>query len=307
MESWAIIVNPTAGRGRAEGPARLLVRALENSGASVSVSTTAARGDAERLAAAAVKAGATRVVACGGDGTVHEVVNGLMSARKDANDTALGILPCGRCNDLVFALDLPKNPVAAAEALVHSTVRRIDLGRIGEQYYTTVATLGFDSEVSQYVNQGSPPSFLRGTAAYLYGALVKLVQYRSPSVRIKGDFGEFQGAIFLAATGNTTRYGGRMKVTPSAIIDDGRLDVCVIRPVPRLEVLRMIPKTFKGNHVGHPAVSLQQTRRLEIESQEPLWLWADGERITQTPATIEVVPGALPVLVPQETNDGRTP
>jgi diacylglycerol kinase (ATP) len=307
VDSWTIIVNPTAGRGRAEGSAQVLVRALENSGAAVSVSTTAARGDAERLAAEAVKAGATRVVACGGDGTVHEVVNGLMSARDESSDTALGILSCGRCNDLVYALGLPKDPVAGAEALVHSTVRRIDLGRIGDRYYTTVATLGFDSEVSQYVNEGSAPSFLSGTAAYLYGAIVKLIQYRSPSVRIKGDFGEYEGAIFLAATGNTSRYGGRMEVTPSAIVDDGKLDLCLIRPIPRRVVLQMLPKTFKGNHVGHPAVSVQQTRRLEIESEAPLWLWADGEQITQTPATIEVVPLALPVLVPQEANGGRTP
>ena len=89
-----------------------------------------------------------------------------------------------------------------------------------------------------------------------------------------------------------------MKVTPAASVDDGLLDVCLVRPVPRLEVLRMIPKTFRGRHVDHPAVSMYQTRRLEIDSQEPLSLWADGERITQTPARIEVVPRGLSVLVP---------
>ena len=261
---------------------------------------TDAPGDAENLAAEAFKAGATRVVACGGDGTVHEVVNGMMSAAMGARDTALGILPSGRCNDLNFALGLPKKPADAVKSLAQSTCRPIDLGRIGGRFFTTIATLGFDSEVSQYVNQGSPPSFLRGTAAYLYAAVVKLVRYRSHWVHLKGDFGEFEGAVFLVATGNTSRYGGLMKVTPSAIVDDGLLDICVVRPVPRLEVLRMIPKTFSGGHVSHPAVSMHQTRRLEINSKEPLWLWADGERITQTPATIEIVPQAMSVLVPQQ-------
>jgi len=297
--SWAIIVNPVAGRGKAERSAKLLSTALKESGANVSVMTTGARGDAERLAAEAVDAGASRVVACGGDGTVHEVVNGVMATKGGAEDVGVGILPSGRCNDLVYALGLPSSKRDLVDSLVHSTVRTIDLGRIGERYFTTIATLGFDSEVSQYVDEGSHPSFLRGTAAYLYSAIVKLIKYDSCWARLKGDFGEFEGDIFLAATGNTARYGGRMHVAPSAVVDDGWLDICLVTPVGKLEVLRMIPKTFRGAHVGHPAVSIHQTRTLQIESREPLWVWADGERITQTPATIEVVPRALSVLVPK--------
>ena len=90
-----------------------------------------------------------------------------------------------------------------------------------------------------------------------------------------------------------------MRILPSASLDDGQLDVCLVRPASKLDILRMIPKTFSGTHVGHPAVSMERTQRLEIESEEPLWVWADGERITQTPATIEVVPGALAVMVPR--------
>ncbi len=296
-ESWAIIANPAAGRRRAESPARRLARALEDGGESVQLSMTEGPGHGEELAAEAARAGATRVVACGGDGTVHEVVNGIMRAPNGSRNAALGILSSGRCNDLNHALGLPGSK-AAVDYLVRSATRPIDLGRIGDRYFTTIATLGFDSAVSQYVDEGRPPSFLRGTPAYLYAALVQLVRYRDRPVRLRGDFGEFEGNIFLAATGNTPRYGGRMNVTPSAVVDDGLLDLCLVRPAPRLEVLRMIPKTFKGAHVGHRAVTMHRTRRLEIESDEPLWLWADGERITQTPATIEVVPRALSVLAP---------
>ena len=297
-DSWAIIANPAAGRSRAERNAGLLAHAIEQKGEPVDVSMTTGPGDAEELARKAVNAGATRIVACGGDGTVHEVVNGIKSATNRGNDVALGIVSTGRCNDLSFALGLPRNSTDAIDYLVKGGIRTIDLGRIGDRYFTTIATLGFDSEVSQYVAEGSPPSFLRGTPAYLYAAVIKLIKYRSQWVSLKGDFGEYQGGFFLAATGNTTRYGGRMKVTPSARVDDGLLDVCLVRPVPRLEVLRMIPKTFRGHHVDHPAVSMYRTRRLEIDSREPLSLWADGELITQTPATIEVVPGGLSVLVP---------
>ena len=297
-DSWAVIANPVAGRSRAERSAGLLARAIEQNGEPVEVSLTAGPGDAEELARKAASAGATRIVACGGDGTVHEVVNGIKSSANGGDGVALGIVSTGRCNDFSYALGLLIKSTEAVDYLVGSSVRAIDLGRIGDRYFTTIATLGFDSEVSQYVAEGSPPSFLRGTPAYLYSAVVKLIKYRSQWVSLKGDFGEFQGAFFLAATGNTTRYGGRMKVTPSASVDDGLLDVCLVRPVPRLEVLRMIPKTFRGGHVDHPAVSMYQTRRLKVDSREPLPLWADGEPITQTPATIEVVPGGLSVLVP---------
>jgi diacylglycerol kinase (ATP) len=294
--SWAIIANPTAGRSRARCSAELLARAVERGGASAEVSMTAGPGNAEELARKAVGSGATRVVACGGDGTVHEVVNGIKSADRDSNGVAFGVLSCGRCNDFSFALGLPKDSRKAVDYLVSSPVRVIDLGRIGGRYFTTIATLGFDSEISQYVDEGSAPSYLRGAAAYVYGAVVKLIRYRTRWVSLKGDFGEYQGEIFLVATGNTTRYGGRIKVTPSALLDDGLLDVCLVRSVPRLDVLRMIPKTFNGSHVEHPAVSIYRTRRLEIDSREPLSLWADGEPITHTPATIEVVPGGLSVL-----------
>ena len=297
-ESWALVVNPKAGWKKAKRRADRLARAIEASGDAVEVSMTRSQGDGETRATDAVKAGATRVVACGGDGTVHEVVNGVMSSADRAGDVAVGILPSGRCNDLNYALGLPTNPGRAIESMVGSPVRRMDLGRIGDRYFTTIATLGFDSEVSEYVNDGRAPGFLRGSPAYLYGAVVQLIKYRSPSVRLKGDFGEFEGPVFLVATGNTSRYGGRMSIAPSAILDDGMLDVCLVEPVRRLEVLRMIPKTFKGAHVGHRAVTVHRTSRLEIDSDEPLSLWADGERLSQTPATIEVVPRSLSVLAP---------
>ena len=298
-DSWAVIVNPVAGRGKAAKSAQLLTAALEESGAEAKLSITGARGDAERLTREALDAGASRVVACGGDGTVHEVVNGLMSGQDGAGSVPMGILSSGRCNDLCYALGLPDKAAAGVDGLLNSEVRSIDLGRVGDRYFSTVATLGFDSEVSEYVDTGRHPSFLRGAAAYLYAAAIKLYKFRHPEVTLKGDFGEFNGPIFLAATGNTSRYGGRMRITPSASLDDGELDICLVRPASKLDMLRMMPKTFNGAHVDHPAVSMERTRRLEIESEEPLWVWADGERITQTPATIEVVPGALSVMVPR--------
>ena len=297
-DAWAIIANPAAGRRRALACAEALAESARRSGAAATVAATSGPGNAEDLARDAVSSGATRVVACGGDGTVHEVVNGIKAADADAANVAFGVVPCGRCNDFSFALGLPKDPDEAAASLVDSPVRVIDLGLIGERYFATIATLGFDSEVGQYVDQGSVPSYLRGAAAYLYGAVVKLAGYRAPWVALRWDSGEYSGDFFMAATANTARYGGRIRIAPSALLDDGLLDVCLVQSVTRLQVLRMMPTTFYGGHVKHPAVSIHKTRRLEIDSRDPLPVWADGEPITHTPATIEVVPQGLSVLSP---------
>ena len=297
--SWAIIANPVAGRGRARKSAPYLAKRLEAAGHTVAVSWTASNGDAETLAREASNQGVSRVVACGGDGTIHQVINGLMTAQPPGGKaTIMGIVPLGRCNDLASTLGIPTNSAKAAEVLLAGNHRLIDLGRVGHRYYSTVATLGFDTEVSKYVANGKHPFFLKGTLAYLYGTLIQLVRYRDVDVLLSWDFGRYEGPIFLAATGNTPNYGGRMKITPSALIDDGLLDLCLVRSAPRWDVLRMIPKVFSGTHGKHPAVSMNPIKRLEIESDITLSIWADGEPVAETPTVIEVVPGALPTLVP---------
>ena len=297
-QRWAIIANPVAGRGQARALAPELERSLGEAGVAASLDWTGGRGDGEILAQRAIKGGATRLVACGGDGTVHELVNALMGAQGTAPNLALGIIPVGRCNDLATALGCSLLQGSPAEALLAATPRYIDVGCAGGRYFTTVAALGFDSTVAEYVDQGRPPRFLQGTAAYVYGVLVQLLSYRDVAVTIRDDQGKFQGTLFMVAMGNTTTYGKRLKITPSAEMDDGLLDVCLVPSVSRWEVLRILPRVFSGSHVIHPSVFMRRTRRMEIESEQPIWVWADGEPMTQTPTTIEVLHQALPMLAP---------
>ena len=298
--SWSIIANPVSGRGKGKRNASRLAQLLNRSGIQINVLWTTGPGEAQWLAGQAVKDGIDGLLVCGGDGTLHEVINGLLSTSKHPDQVPIGIVPSGRCNDLAACLKLPKEPSRIVDTLASSSVRQVDLGRIGDQYYSTVATLGFDSSVSEYVADGRSPRFFVGTSAYLYGAFVQLIRYKDVNVKVSGDSLDFEGPIFLAATGNTPSYGGRMQIAPSAVVDDGLLDLCLVKSVSRVEVVKMVPRIFNGGHVNHPAVSLHRVKRLTIESEAPLWLWADGERMTQTPATIEVVPKALSVLVPPQ-------
>ena len=310
MNDFILIANPISGKGKAKSVAEQALVALTESGRQGQLVFTSASGDAKRLAHEAVSDGIHFVIACGGDGTLHEVVNGIATVP----DVVLGVLPCGRGNDFAAAIGVPLKPEAAIENLLAGTAIYMDLGRcyqtqVGRvcnpeaarkgtaHYFTTIATCGYDAEVSRRAAKGTP--LFAGTASYAYAAIETLFYYEPPSVHLKGEFGTYEGLLLLAATGITNRYGGGFKIVPDARIDDGLFDVCIIRPVSELTVLRLMVTLFWGGHVSHPAVSIHQTRTLTIETETPLLLYADGEPMCETPVTIEIIKGGLVVMSPR--------
>ena len=288
---WTIIANPTSGGGRGKRISDHVVAQLRSRGLDVEVLLTHARGDGARLAQMAVDGGAKQIAICGGDGTIHEVVNALVGA-----EVVVGLIPCGRGNDFARALGVPKSVNGIVATLVNGVERVIDLGRIGERYFCTVASLGFDTVVAKEVYENRVP--FAGALAYTLAVLKCLGPFQCPHVTLTGDFGSFDGRIFIAATGNTAFYGSGIQVVPSAVADSGQLDVCLVPEMSKWMALRLFAKAFSGRHVRSPLVRVEATQRLSIVSTEPLWVFADGEPVCQTPATIEVVPKALRVMVP---------
>jgi diacylglycerol kinase (ATP) len=286
-----LVANPVAGGRRGQSMALRVGKALAERGVRTGLVFTQEPGDARRMARTAVDEGCRTVVACGGDGTVHEVVAALANS-----SAALGIVPCGRGNDLARALGIPKDVDGIVTTLIEGAPREIDLGMIGERYFSTVASMGFDSEAAELVYRKKVP--FSGSAAYLCAVFKTLISFRSPVAKLSGDFGNFEGEVLLAATGNTTTYGGGMKITPGAACDDGLLDICIIRAVPRRTFLRHFPRIFAGTHESLPFVEIRRTRRLRLETSSPVWIYADGEPICQTPAEIEIAQKALTVLCP---------
>ena len=323
MNNFILIANPISGKGHAKNIAEQAYAALTESGCQGQLMFTSASGDAIRLAREAVSDGIRSVIACGGDGTLHEVVNGIAMVP----DVTLGVLPCGRGNDFAAAVGIPLKPDAAIATLLSGTPIRVDLGRCynssqedgyrssvngyqlkrdllnenpvptTDNYFTTIATCGYDTEVSRRAAKGTP--LFAGTASYAYAAVETLFYYEPPFVRLEGDFGTHEGPLLLAATGITNRYGGGFQIVPNARIDDGLFDVCIIRPVSSLTVLRLLITLFWGGHVSHPAVSMHQTRTLTIETDTPMLLYADGEPMCETPATIEIIKAGLVVMAPR--------
>ncbi len=287
---FTLITNPISGKGKAVAIAEKAFQRLTAEGHTGRLELTTQPGDANRIAREAIENGSHWIIACGGDGTIHEIVN----AMAGKSGVVLGVLPCGKGNDFAGALQIPTKPVEAIEVLLNGVTRQVDLGKIGERYFDTIVTCGYDAEVSRRVaEEGAPFS---GTAAYVYTAITTLFHYRSPAARLEGDFGSYEGEILLTATGITSSYGGGMKIVPAAIIDDGLFDVCIIEPVPRRTVLRLLFTLFWGGHVGHSAVRMHRTKSLTIETDPPILLYADGERICYTPATVEIVERGLTVI-----------
>ena len=293
-QDFVLITNPISGKGKATVVAEQAFQRLTAEGYTGQAELTTQAGDAKRIAREAIENGSHWIIACGGDGTIHEVVNAI----AERPDVILGILPCGKGNDFAEALKIPIKPIEAIEVLLAGTTRQVDLGKIGDCYFDTIVTCGYDAEVSRRVTEEGAP--FSGTASYVYTAITTLFGYRSPTVRLEGDFGSYEGEILLTATGLTASYGGGMKIVPGAVIDDGLFDVCIIEPVPRRTVLRLLVTLFWGGHAGHPAVQMHRTKSLTIETDPPILLYADGERICYTPATVEIVERGLTVIAPPE-------
>lgn len=294
-----IIANPVSGRGKARDYAVALQKCLESQGVQVHLQLTSFKGDGEIVAGRCVTSGVKGVIVCGGDGTIHEVVNGLKSSvQPNSKIPALSFFPAGRCNNLCKALGVSNDVMKVSKGVLESTERNIDLGKIGDRYFATVAALGLDSLVAEYVDQGRAPKFLKGTASYLYGLLAILPRFKFPSVLLKGDFGTFQGKVLLVAAGNTSSYGGGFLITPGATPDDGRLLVCIVRELPRMGVIKILPNVFWGRHIRDPRVTLQYTKTLTVDAEEPIEVWADGEQVGSTPVTIEIVASTLTVKLP---------
>ncbi|MFA4014950.1 MAG: hypothetical protein RUDDFDWM_000016 [Candidatus Fervidibacterota bacterium] len=285
-----VVVNPLAGRGRAIRLAEDLKVELSKLSLSTIIVWTAGRGHAEEITRQWIKRGVGCIAVCGGDGTVNEVVNVLVG-----KEVPVAVLPGGRCCDFARALRMPRSPKLIANAIARMKTLRVDLGMVGKRVFATVATLGFDAEVTRIVFEGR--SKFHGMPAYVFAALCLMSVYRFPYVHIKADFGEFEGRILLAATANTPAYGGGLLIAPRASITDGLLNMCLIREAPKLSIFLYLPTVFFGLHTMHSAVSIHTLREASIDSPQPLWLYADGEPMSLTPTEIKVVPSSLNVVV----------
>jgi diacylglycerol kinase (ATP) len=289
-----LLVNPLSGRLDGKRHGCHAARLLEKEGVDVECIETHSFDQSVETAKATTRDDCDILVVVGGDGTANAVANGLCRAPAGERP-ALGLIPCGRGNDFAAMLGTPDQD-SAIRALLQGGRRRVDVGKTDAGYFLGIAGAGFDSKVARRAQRQMP--FLSGTGVYVFALLRTLTDFRPIRARITHDSGTFEGPIMFAVAGNTDRYGGGMRITPQASLEDGLLDLCIVKEVTRVGLLRAFPRVFSGSHLDHPAVFYTQTRTVTIESSEPAEVFADGEYIQSIPVRIEVERSALEVVVP---------
>ena len=299
------IVNPfsrdgATGRrfGRVEKRLREVLGPLE-------VELTRGPRDAERLAREAVRAGVERLIVAGGDGTLSEVVTGLLGAGLGAY-ARIGVLPFGTGGDFVRTLGVPRDPERAIECIAEGKVRRIDAykvtlrdeaGRPRTSYGVNIASIGISALVVTLAERS--PRFVGGSGAFLLGALRGIARYRSEPVKLLVD-GQVlhDGPLILATAANGRWFGGGMLVSPQAHCDDGRLDAFAVGGLTRRKLLVKLAQIYRGTHLKDGSAKLARGRVVEAFGPPSVRVEVDGEPLGSLPLRVEVLEGALSLLAP---------
>ena len=293
-----LIINPTAGRGRAGKQVPEIKRLLGAKAEEWAWQYTQKRGDATQMAREAAESGVRLVIAVGGDGTLHEVVNGVLGT-----GATVGLIPFGTGNDFARALGLFGSLETACLALTSGVVKNIDIGVIegqgtdGPRHFLVLTGTGYDARTAQTVNDGI--KHLSGPLAYVWGAILTLRTFQPFALTLTlDDQPPRRVEAMFASFANAETTGGGMKIAPGAKVDDGCLDICLVEKVSKPTLLYQLTQVFSGKHVGHPAVTMLCAQTISVDADPPQPLLIDGEVCGTTPARITLLPSALPFLVP---------
>lgn len=306
MPTARVILNPTSGSGRGRRMSERILVGLENRGIDAELVATTAPREAVRLGLEAARSRVDLVIAAGGDGTVHEVANGMLRALAQGVDgPVLGVLPVGTGNDFAKLVGPLRNIERSLDILVKGDLRRYDACTAtwddSESWFINAAGTGIDVEVVKQLlkrrGRSSP-----AVMTYLKAVMKALVSYRAIPLRVRMDDHVIERDSMIVVAGNGRCVGGGFWVCPAADPEDGRFDICVVKEVSYLGALNALPKIMRGKHENHPKVEMYRAKEVIIEAlgPDPLFFQLDGELHEPPDArtlTLRVVPKALPVMV----------
>jgi YegS/Rv2252/BmrU family lipid kinase len=300
-----LIANPRAGRGKVETALPQVENVLQNLGLDYRIVRTTHPGHATEAARDALRNGARYLVAAGGDGTVHEVVNGMISGgRPIAPDAVLGVVAAGSGCDFVRSFGLPGDAVQAARHLAGDRVRAIDVGTVtctdGDdaktRYFVNIAEAGLGGAVvARAAGLGGFSRFLGG-ARYAVGFWLTLPGFRSAAVRLDADGQAFGWRAFNVVVANCRFYGGGMQISPKSDPGDCLLDVLVMAG-PKSDAFTTVPKVYRGTHLPHRNIAELRAGRIQVDADRPFPVEADGEVLGTTPASFGIIPSGVRLKV----------
>ncbi len=292
-----LFINPAAGRGRARHRAKSIRRLLTGSGVEYEEIQSCAVGDMEYKVFAAASAGAERIIVAGGDGSVHEAVNGIL---RSASQTALGVIPVGTGNDFAKACSIPLHWEDATRLLADRIgsdmpLRYIDTGRMNDRYFANGVGIGFDAKINQIARSNRLPL---GDLVYLIAVFQAAWDgVITPEIRMRYDDTDYKGSVTLVEVCNGDFVGGMFQIAPMARNDDGFLDLVFVKPVGRLRIFALLPRLINGSHISAPEVSCAKVNSVSLIAEEPVPSHLDGEiQPLQTEFKIEILKRSLAIL-----------
>jgi YegS/Rv2252/BmrU family lipid kinase len=285
----ALLVNPHSGGGRSLKMLPKIEQALDERRAVFRVQRTKGLEHGVRQALGAIEAGELPVVVSG-DGLIGAIGGAMAGA-----ETPLGIIPGGRGNDLARVLGIPDDPEAAVDVLLGGETRRIDVGEVNGRRFLGIVSVGFDSEANRVANE---TQFLRGNLVYAFAAIRTLIRWKPGRFTVRVDDERYRFTGYSVSVANNKAFGGGMFIAPDAELDDGAFDVVAVGEVGKLRFVGNLPKVFKGTHVDEEQVRVFRARHLELSASRPYPVYADGEHLSDLPASLRVLPRALSVVVP---------
>jgi len=292
-----LFLNPVAGRGRAGRTAAAISSLLANHGAETTLIESTCTGDLERRVFEYASNEKGPIIVAGGDGSVHEAANGILSA---GHHTPLGLVPIGTGNDFAKACGISLEWETAASLLAGRIAdcvpgRLIDVGRMNGRFFANGAGIGFDAKINRIARKYR---WRIGDLVYLVAVLEGLWDgVITPAVVMRHDGEEYRGRITLASISNGAWAGGMFYIAPMAENDDGHLDLVAVAPVSRCQVLALLPKLIKGTHIDEAGISCRRIESFELVAEAPLPSHLDGEdQPLQKEFCIEVLPGALSLI-----------
>ncbi|MFA5451771.1 MAG: diacylglycerol kinase family protein [Dehalococcoidales bacterium] len=297
-----VIVNPIAGGGATGQKWEQIRQHLTLNGLAYDYEFTDYQGHGIELAHTAAGEGYSFIVAVGGDGTVNEVANGILTSPNREN-TTLGVINTGTGSDFIRTVGTPKDPLEACKFLARQDRFLIDVGQVDfyregtktSRFFVNYCGTGFDSEVAEATNRMPRPSFVSNTVPYIISLLCTLVRYRNRDVKISIDGKIRQGRFLTVVVANGRYFGGGMKIAPDADLSDGKLDIVTVNDVGKFELLKAFPRIYKGTHITHPKVTMSLATNVQIDPGERMPVSADGELLGEGPAAFRLIPQALAI------------
>ena len=309
-QDWFAIVNPNAGNGKGGKDRDRISEILNRNNIRFEMRSTGRKGQATEFTRDLIANGYRKIISIGGDGTLHEVINGIFTQDNcSPRDITIGIIPVGTGNDWGRMFGIPLVYEGAVQVIREGKQMLHDIGVIDyfnagvktRTYFINIAGLGFEAVVVKKTNRQKDKG-MSNKAIYFYNLLSSLISYRNTPVEITIDGRTSTAKVFSINVGNGRYCGGGMRQTPDAIPDDGLFDITVIKEMGRIEIIKSLQLLYDGTIMSHPKVDGYRSTNLKVTSESLLYIEADGESLGHTPVEFSIIPSAVNIIYGKKLN-----